>query len=111
MKEFVWLGACLLATCGLALAQQPAELAGHTGLVHAVAFSPDGKILATASFDNTVKLWDYASGKEINTLKGHTAPVYSPAFNPAGTILASAGQDNTIRLWNPADGKFVLEIK
>ena len=75
-----------------AFAQTPTELKGHGGLVHNVAFSPDGKILATASFDNTIKLWDFASGKELLTLKGHTAPVYCVAFNNDGTILASGSR-------------------
>src|SRR5690348_11122647 len=88
------------------LAQDQArEFKGHTGLVFSVAFSPKGDVLATGSFDNTVKLWDFKSGKEKLTLKGHTAPVYSVAFSPDGTMIASASQDKTIRVWNPSDGK------
>ena len=98
-----------LFTAGtLALAQAPGrEFKGHSGLVFSVAFSPDGKTLATGSFDNTVKLWDFASGKELQTLKGHTASVYGVAFSPDGTLIASGSQDKTIRLWNPKDGKLV----
>src|SRR5215470_11906835 len=89
--------------------QAPAELKGHTALVYGVAFSPDGKILATAGFDNAVKLWDFATGKEIKTLSGHTGPVYSVAFSPDGAVLASSGHDQTIKLWTLADGKMVKE--
>jgi WD40 repeat protein len=94
------------------LAQDQArEFKGHTGLVFTVAFSPKGDVLATGSFDNTVKLWDFKSGKEKLTLKGHTAPVYSVAFSPDGTMIASASQDKTIRVWNPNDGKLIKELK
>jgi len=72
----------VLLVVPLALAQSGArEFKGHGGLVFAVAFSPDGKTLATGSFDNTVKLWDFASGKELRTLKGHASPVYGVAFS------------------------------
>jgi WD40 repeat protein len=87
------------------------EFKGHTALIYHVAFSPDGKLLATAGFDNVVKLWEWPSGKEVRTLAGHTGPVYSVAFHPGGTILASGSLDKTIRLWNPADGKLIREIK
>jgi WD40 repeat protein len=87
------------------------ELKGHTALVYSVAFSPDGKILATGSFDGTVKLWDFASRKELRTLKGHTASIYAVAWKSDGKLLASASQDKTIRLWNPADGKTLTELK
>ncbi len=93
------------------LAQTPTELKGHTALIYSVALSPDGKLLATAGFDNTVKLWVFPSGKEVHTLAGHTGPVYCVAFHPSGATLASASLDKTIRLWNVADGKPVREIK
>src|SRR5262245_16852062 len=95
----------------LVTAQTPREFKGHTGLVYSVAFSPDGKVLATGSFDNTVKLWDFATGKELHTLKGHTNQVYCVAFSPDGNLLASASQDKTIRLWDPKSGKFLRELK
>jgi WD40 repeat protein len=92
-------------------AQPPTELKGHTALVYHLAFSPDGKLLATAGFDNVVKLWEWPSGKEVRTLSGHTGPVYCVAFHPNGTMLASGSLDKTIRLWNVADGKPIREIK
>src|SRR2546428_21020 len=92
-------------------AQHPTELKGHTALIYHVAFSPDGKLLATAGFDNVIKLWEWPGGKEARTLAGHTGPVYCVAFHPNGTTLASGSLDKTIRLWNPADGKLIREIK
>lgn len=104
--------ACLLclASCLPAAAQTTTEFKGHTGLVFDVAVSPDGSTLATASFDNTIKLWDIKTAKEKTTLKGHTAPVYSVAFSPDGSLIASSGADNTIRVWDK-EGKFLREMK
>jgi WD40 repeat protein len=89
----------------------PSELRGHTGFVHHLAFSPDGSMLATASFDKTIKIWDAETGKELSTLKGHTDHVYCVAFNSDSTMLASGGKDNSIRLWNVREGKFIKELK
>jgi COMPASS component SWD3 len=65
-----------------------------------VAFSPDGRLLASASWDLTVKLWDVASGNELRSLTGHTGWVTSVAFSPDGAVLASGSE--TVRLWGLA---------
>jgi WD40 repeat protein len=97
---------------GMAQTQLPAELKGHMALVYSLAFSPDGKTLASAGFDNVVKLWDFsAGGEEVRTLTGHAGPVYCVAFSPDGKILASSSADQTIRFWNPSDGKLIRELK
>src|SRR5437868_6162179 len=96
---------CVLALLVLAygvlgLAQTPAEFKGHTGLVYSVAFSPDGKLLATAGVDKTVRLWNPADGKEVKNLGGHKEPVYWVAFSPDGTLLASSSNDAMIKIWD-----------
>ncbi|MBI2804279.1 MAG: WD40 repeat domain-containing protein [Planctomycetes bacterium] len=80
-----------------------ARLKGHTDAVYAIAYSPDGKTLATASFDNTLRLWDAATGKELKTYggtTGHTKQVISIAFSPDGAMLASGATDNTLKVWD-----------
>ncbi|MGF1990140.1 MAG: caspase family protein [Nostoc sp. ZfuVER08] len=75
------------------------RLEGHSGPVQSVCFSPDGKMIATASWDNIVKLWS-REGKELKTLKGHYDGVLSVCFSPNGKTVVSTGWDNTIRIWN-----------
>ena len=77
----------------------PNTLGGHAKQVYGVSFSPDGKMLATASHDNTVKLWDTSTGKQIKTLTGHTNTVWGVSFSPDGKMLATASADKTVKLW------------
>ena len=65
-----------------------------------MAFSPDGQILASDSFDNTIRLWRVSDGSLLRTLEGHTSDMWRPvAFSPDGRTLASGSMDGTIRLW------------
>ncbi len=79
-------------------------LVGHTDSVNSVAYSPDGELLASGSSDQTVKLWDPASGTLLHTLTGHTDRVCSIGFSPDGTMIASSSLDTTIKLWNVSTG-------
>uniref|UniRef100_UPI0039C72C90 NACHT and WD repeat domain-containing protein n=1 Tax=Scytonema sp. PCC 10023 TaxID=1680591 RepID=UPI0039C72C90 len=88
----------------------PNTLGGHAKQVNGVSFSPDGKMLASASYDNTVKLWDTSTGKQIKTLKGHTDWVYGVSFSPDGKMLASASRDNTVKLWDTSTGKQIKTL-
>jgi WD40 repeat protein len=72
---------------------------GHAGMIYDIAFSKDGKTLATASWDKTVKVWDASTLKEVATLRGHTQVVTVVALTPDGDVLASGGPDRTVRLW------------
>jgi len=80
-------------------------LVGHTRGVNACTFSPDGKQILSASSDNTLKLWDVATGKELKTLAGHTDVVRACAFSPDGRRIVSASFDKTLRLWDADAGK------
>jgi WD40 repeat protein len=71
-------------------------LKGHTDRVQSVAFSSDGRLLASGSDDKTIQLWDPATGTLQQTLKGHTGRVKSVAFSPNGRLLASCSDDKTI---------------
>lgn len=83
-------------------------LAEHLKPVGSVSFSPDGKAIASASDDGTVKVWT-SYGEEILTLSGHVGPVYSAIFSPTGDIIASAGNDGTVKLWD-RDGYELLTL-
>ncbi len=84
----------------------------HVSAVYWLAYSPDGKTIATASQDKTIKLWDGQTGKYRATLKGHKEKVNCVAFSPDGTTLASASHDATLVLWDvaTAGSKAVLDM-
>jgi eukaryotic-like serine/threonine-protein kinase len=90
--------------------QELKALRGHTGPILAVAYSPDGRQIATGSADRTAKVWDAASVTELRTLSGHTAPIRSVAFFPDGQRFVSGSWDKTARVWDVTTGKWhILE--
>jgi WD40 repeat protein len=79
-------------------------LDGHRDYVYHVAFSPDGKRLASCGYDKIIRIWDTATGKPTGVLKEHTEAVYAVAFSASGTLLASASADRSIKIWDVAKG-------
>ncbi|CAI7627747.1 unnamed protein product [Penicillium pancosmium] len=82
-------------------------LEGHSDPVTSIAWSPDGSRLASASYDETVRIWDPATGQSISTLEGHSNGVASIAWSPDGSRLASGSDDETVRIWDPATGQSI----
>ncbi|HLF94608.1 MAG TPA: hypothetical protein VJB14_14180, partial [Planctomycetota bacterium] len=76
----------------------------HEDAVVAVAFSPDGKQVASASHDRSLRTWDAATGKRLLTVEGHRGRMYGLAWAPDGKRIATAGHDKTIRIWDAATG-------
>lgn len=88
----------------------------HSKEIYTIKWSPTGPgtknpnkplLLATASFDSTVKLWDVEKGECIQTLCKHTEPVYSVAFNPTGDYIASGSFDKCLHIWGVKDGQLI----
>jgi WD40 repeat protein/tRNA A-37 threonylcarbamoyl transferase component Bud32 len=89
-------------------------LHGHTGRVASVVFSPDGRHLATASWDQTVRIWDGQTGQAVRTLRGHRGAVYAVAFSPDSQRLASvggeAGKPGEVKIWEVQTGRETLSF-
>jgi len=86
-------------------------LQGHTGLVHSVAFSPDGKFIVTGSGDHTARLWDVQTGQLLLTLQGHTGSVSSVAFSPDRQSVATGSWDRTAKLWDVQKGQCLATLQ
>ena len=94
----------------VATGREVGAIKGHGKGVTNVAFSRDGKLLASSSTDNTIKIWDLASKRELRTLVGLTARVESMDFSPDGHLLASAGEDGSTFLWDANTGEHLLTL-
>jgi WD40 repeat protein len=100
-----------IALWNLDSGEQQARFQKHDDIVNALAFSPDGQLLASGGDDRTVILWDLQSGKARRTLKGHEQTVTSLAFSPGGLLLASGGGNASVIVWDVKTGKFTRVLQ
>jgi WD40 repeat protein len=108
-RAWVFVGLALVALPGLVPAQGPGQVkvvatfGGHAEPIYALAASPDGKLIATGSWDRSVRLHETATGKAVRTMagaQGHTKMVLAVAFSPDGRQLATGGEDNVLKIWD-----------
>ena len=79
--------------------------------VNGVSFSPDGKYVASCSWDKTVKIWEVQTKKCVATLKGHTGGVFGVSFSPDGRYVASCSEDKTVKIWEVQTNKCVATLE
>jgi WD40 repeat protein len=87
-----------------------AVLEGHTSEVTSAAFDPAGRRIVSASYDDTLRLWDAGTGETQRVLEGHTDTVNSAAFDPEGRRIVSASEDHTLRLWDAETGEQIARL-
>ncbi|MGE3916197.1 MAG: protein kinase [Hyphomicrobiaceae bacterium] len=87
-----------------------ARYLGHTARIDALAASHDGRLVATAALDGTMRVWDGGSGQELRRLEATTAPIAGLAFSRTGALVAGAASDGTVRVWQVSDGRLVQTL-
>nr|CAB3264348.1 notchless protein homolog 1 [Phallusia mammillata] len=87
-----------------------ARMTGHQALVNDVRFSPDGRLIASASFDKSIKLWDGKCGKFLSSLRGHVGSVYQVAWSADSRLLVSGSGDSTLKVWDAHKHKLLLDL-
>ncbi|XP_020384266.1 notchless protein homolog 1 isoform X1 [Rhincodon typus] len=87
-----------------------ARLTGHQALINEVCFSPDTRLIASASFDKSVKLWDGRTGKYLASLRGHVSAVYQVAWSADSRLLASGSSDSTLKVWDVKTHKLSVDL-
>ena len=86
------------------------RMTGHQQPINFIAYSPDGRYIATASFDNSVRLWNGQTGKFIKTLRGHVQSVYQLAWSADSRLLCSSSQDSTLKIWELRTNTMKIEL-
>lgn len=87
-----------------------ARMTGHQQLINDVKFSPDGRVIASASFDKSIKLWESSTGKYITSLRGHVQAVYSISWSADSRLLVSSSADSTLKLWSLKTKKLCQDL-
>ncbi|KGL81881.1 Notchless protein 1, partial [Tinamus guttatus] len=91
--------------------KKPLErMTGHQALINQVLFSPDTRIIASASFDKSIKLWDGRTGKYVTSLRGHVSAVYQIAWSADSRLLVSGSSDSTLKVWDTKTGKLAVDL-
>lgn len=86
------------------------RMTGHQQLINQVLFSPDGRIIASASFDKSIKLWEGKSGKYLASLRGHVQAVYQIAWSADSRLLVSGSADSTLKIWNVSKRELAMDL-
>ncbi|XP_011793078.1 PREDICTED: notchless protein homolog 1 [Colobus angolensis palliatus] len=86
------------------------RMTGHQALINQVLFSPDSRIMASASFDKSIKLWDGRTGKYLASLRGHVAAVYQIAWSADSRLLVSGSSDSTLKVWDVKAQKLAMDL-
>ncbi|XP_075709120.1 notchless protein homolog 1 [Rhinoderma darwinii] len=86
------------------------RMTGHQALINEVLFSPDTRIIASASFDKSIKLWDGKTGKYIASLRGHVSAVYQIAWSADSRLLVSGSSDSTLKVWDAKSMKLFVDL-
>ncbi|MCL2211012.1 MAG: caspase family protein [Treponema sp.] len=102
MKKYFLLALCFIGICLNVGSQEVAVFPqlGHTGGINKVALSPDGKTIASGSYEGTIKIWDIITGREIRTFYGHLNNINDLTFSSNGKQIISGSSDNTIKIWD-----------
>jgi hypothetical protein len=101
----------LFSLSGQTASPTPTTLQKHSDIIYGLAFSPDGKLLASGSYDRLIRVWSTGGeAKEIHILKDHSDAVYGVAFSPDGALLASGGADRAVKVWDVPSGRRLFTL-